>query len=74
MTKQIVPAVDINSDDMKRYSREQGLDPEKWNFIRKSNGCHEIRRGAFGVGELIFEDHAKILVDALNAMSSAHGR
>lgn len=62
----IVPRVDITAEDLREESRKQGLEPDKWNYMRNSKGYYEIRKGAFIVGDLIFEDHAQILIDALN--------
>lgn len=61
----VVPRVDIIA--LRAESRRQGLDPDKWNYAPAGNGSFLIRKGFLSVGELIFEDHAKLLVDALNA-------
>ncbi len=38
-----------------------------WIYTLEPNGYYEVRAGGLSVGSLIFEDHAQILVDALNA-------
>ena len=58
----IVPRVDVTAQDI----RSEGRDPDKWSYTAKSNGYFEVRKGVLGVGELIFEDHAALLVKALN--------
>lgn len=63
-----VPQIDVAADDMRQESIRQGFDPDKWHAFPAGNGAFDIRKGAFSVGNLLFEDHARILVDALNAL------
>jgi hypothetical protein len=62
----IAHRVDITADNMRDESRRQGYDPEKWYAVEKSDGYWHIQKGVFSVGQLIFEDMAKLLVEKLN--------
>ena len=57
--------VNITAEDIKAESRRRGLDPDRWNY-EASNGGFSIRKGILSVGEVIFEDHAKLIVDFEN--------
>jgi hypothetical protein len=61
-----VRKITIRTEDLRKESRRLGLDPNKWNYIKKPNGYYEIRKGCLGVGELIFEDMANLLVNEMN--------
>ena len=62
----VIPRVDITAEDLREESIRQGFDPDKWVALQKSDGYWHIHKGMLSVGHLIFEDHAKILVEALN--------
>jgi hypothetical protein len=62
--------IEITGADIRKESLRQGLDPDKWNYAKKSNGYCEIRKGFLGIGELIFEDVAALLVNTLNTQEA----
>jgi hypothetical protein len=65
--KNIRPTViEITAADMDKESRRHGVDPNRWNYRQTADGMCEIRRGVWACGQLIFEEHAALLVNALN--------
>ena len=59
--------IEIGIDDIRAFSLARGFNPDTWRYQKQPNGYYGIYRGVLSVGELIFEDHAQILVNELNA-------
>ena len=57
--------IEITAEDIRRESRRRGVEPERWNYV-PSKGGFSIRKGILSVGEMIFEEHAKLIVDYEN--------
>lgn len=58
----------ITSGDLREASRISGIDPDHWNYVSTEKGF-SIRKGVMSVGILIFEEHAKFLIEMLNGNS-----
>jgi hypothetical protein len=58
--------INITAEDIRDVSRRRGVDPELWNYVATGKGDFSIRKGILSVGEVIFEDHAKLIVDFEN--------